>query len=319
MNAKTGTDPGSSANLAQDSVLALLEPRSKARLAALAGSPPPQLSVLWGPQPDLVDAAAVTLGGFWIPKRDRAVDLVVAEPAGRWSVEQIREVVLGATRVAPLERRVVVVCAVADLGRDSFDMLLKTIEQPPPGTVFVLTTNDPQRLPRTVAGRVGAEVEVRPLLGDARRRLLVEEGWSESDAELAVGMKVPARWLRCVRDDRELLEGFRTLYQTLDDHSSPARSAALLTETSEQLARKGKGHFGNGDAGERAARRVTVDWILARLSEQATMGIHTGDDAALIELRLDAIEQARDQLAGNASLGLVLTVLLTRTSVRANA
>jgi hypothetical protein len=298
------------AELIQGSLLDLLDPTSRAQLATMARSTPPGLVLLWGPQADLVEAVATTLGGFWVPKAHRAIDLVVAVPDGRWTVAQVREQVLTAARVAPLQRRVIVVNAVGALDRIAFDMLLKTIEEPYPGTTFVFTCDNPMSLPRTFAGRVGAEVAVRALQGDARLALLVSNGWQQGVAERAVAAGVPAIWYAAINGKEELLEPFERLGAILAEQATPARRASHLVAIIDQLAKHGAGIFGSGDSAERAARRSVVTWLIARVQQQLNEALRSGADVSAVEAGMQAVGRAREQLSGNASLALVLTLLL---------
>lgn len=50
--------------------------------------------------------------------------------------------------------RVVIIDEAHSLTRDAFNALLKTLEEPPAGTVFVLVTTEPHKIPETVASRL---------------------------------------------------------------------------------------------------------------------------------------------------------------------
>ncbi len=294
----------------QIDMLGLLEQRTRSELASLAAVVPPHLSVLYGEQPDLLEACAATLGGHWVPRANRQVDLVVVEPDGRWSVDQIRETVLVAARVSPLSRRVLVLCSVDYMTRDGFDMLLKTIEEPPPSTVFVLTVSDVNRLPQTVRGRISAMVHVRGVYGTARQDFLVKHGWVQEAAEEAVRLSLPARWLGPIGQDPALLQAFSSMQQKLITREGASRRATDLLESVEHLVERGAEFFGSGDSSARAARRSVVEWLLRQ--EEKDVRARLQDDLSTIraESRLLSIEAAREQLAGNASLLLVLNVLL---------
>jgi hypothetical protein len=291
-----------------DPLLRLLETTSRADLARLA-STPEQLAVLWGPQPDLVEAAAVALGGFWVPRHHRDVDLVVAVADGRWTLEQLREQVLSATRVAAMQRRVIVVCGIDGLDRAGFDLLLKTLEEPVAGLHFLLTCSNPARLPNTIAGRVGTTVAVRAVHGETRRDMLVQSGWQPQAASTAVRIAVPARWLPLVGEKPELLDVFGEILQIgVRSEGTPARRAASLVSAMESLAVAGTAAFGSGEAGTRAARRALVEWLFEHLAGSAQA--LSWEDTTAAGARLTALAGAREQLSRNASLPLVLTALL---------
>jgi hypothetical protein len=291
-----------------DPLLRLLDPTSRAAMAELARTPV-QLAVLWGAQPDLVEAAAVVLGGFWVPRQHRDVDLVVAMADGRWTLEQLREQVLSATRVAPMQRRVIVLCGIDGLDRAGFDLLLKTLEEPVAGMHFLLTCSNPARLPNTIAGRVGTTVAVRAVHGDTRRDMLVESGWQPQNASTAVKLAVPARWLSLVGEKPELLDTFGEILQIgVRSEGTPARRAAILVSAMESLAVAGAAAFGSGEAGTRAARRALVEWLFEHMA--GTAQALSWEDSTAAGARLTALAAARKQLSTNASLPLVLTALL---------
>jgi hypothetical protein len=294
----------------QIDMLGLLEQQSRSELASLAAVVPPHLSVLHGEQPDLLEACAATLGSHWVPRANRQLDLVVVEPDGRWSVDQIRETVLVAARVAPLSRRVLVLCSVDSMTRDGFDMLLKTIEQPPPSTVFVLTVSDVNRLPQTVRGRISAMVQVRGVYGTARKDFLVKHGWGPEAAEEAVRLSLPARWLGPIGQDPALLQAFSSMQQKLITREGTSRRAADLVESVEHLVERGAELFGSGDSSARAARRSVVEWVLMKVENDVRTRLQDDFSTIRAESKLRSIEAARVQLAGNAALPLVLNVLL---------
>lgn len=308
----------SAATADQIDMLGLLEQQSRSELASLAADVPPHLSVLHGEQPDLLEACAVTLGGHWVPRANRQVDLVVVEPDGRWSVDQIREMVLVAARVAPLSRRALVLCSVDSMTRDGFDMLLKTIEEPPPSTVFILTISDVNRLPQTVRGRISAKIQVRGMYGAARQEFLVKRGWGPEAAEDAVRLSLPARWLGPIEQDMALLQAFSSMQQKLITREGASRRAAELVESVEHLVERGAEYFGSGDSSARAARRSVVEWVLRQVENDARTRLQDDLSTVRAQSRLLSIEAAREQLAGNAALPLVLNVLLRAQDTEAS-
>ena len=75
------------------------------------------------------------------------------------------------------------------LTTEAFNAFLKTLEEPPPGVVFILATTDPSRLPRTIISRcprfnfhlLGAEQVCRRL-----EKVAAEEGWKAETEALHV-------------------------------------------------------------------------------------------------------------------------------------
>lgn len=83
-------------------------------------------------------------------------------------IRQLREHILYAVGG---RRRVVLLDEAHGLSKEGFDALLKTLEEPPPDTVFVLLTTEPGRIPETVLSRCMEFVFRRVPIGDIVLRL----------------------------------------------------------------------------------------------------------------------------------------------------
>jgi len=84
----------------------------------------------------------------------RCVDLIEVDAASRTKVEDTRDL-LDNVQYAPTRARykVYLIDEVHMLSTNSFNALLKTLEEPPPHVKFLLATTDPQKLPVTVLSR----------------------------------------------------------------------------------------------------------------------------------------------------------------------
>ncbi len=84
----------------------------------------------------------------------RFVDLIEVDAASRTGVDDTREL-LENVQYTPTSGRykVYLIDEVHMLSRQSFNALLKTLEEPPPHVKFLLATTDPQKLPITVLSR----------------------------------------------------------------------------------------------------------------------------------------------------------------------
>jgi DNA polymerase-3 subunit delta' len=115
-------------------------------------------------------------------------DVVEVEPERTViSVQQARdEIVREATR-APVEgeRKVIIVLEAHRLSDESANAILKTLEEPPPGTHFVLVTDSPDELLETVRSRC-QRVDLAPLSPETVAAALTAEGVTAPAAELAV-------------------------------------------------------------------------------------------------------------------------------------
>jgi len=84
----------------------------------------------------------------------RSVDLIEIDAASRTGVDDMREL-LDNVQYAPTRGRfkVYLIDEVHMLSRQSFNALLKSLEEPPPHIKFLLATTDPQKIPVTVLSR----------------------------------------------------------------------------------------------------------------------------------------------------------------------
>jgi DNA polymerase-3 subunit delta' len=103
-------------------------------------------------------------------------------------VEQIRRIVLGRVGFPPHEGKalVIIVRSAEELSVSAANALLKTLEEPPSRTHFILLTSRPSRLLDTVRSRTLA-VRFRPLADDILADLLEKNGASRELAPLAQG------------------------------------------------------------------------------------------------------------------------------------
>ena len=104
------------------------------------------------------------------------------------SIEQVRRIVLSRVGFSPHEGRAVV-CVVRgadELTVSAANALLKTLEEPPPRTFFVLLTSRPSRLLDTIRSRT-LPVRFGPLPEDTVARLLSARGLDPKLAPLAHG------------------------------------------------------------------------------------------------------------------------------------
>jgi DNA polymerase-3 subunit gamma/tau len=93
----------------------------------------------------------------------RFVDLLELDAASNTQVDQMREI-LDNARYAPTVGRykVYLIDEVHMLSRNSFNAMLKTLEEPPEHVKFVLATTDPQKIPVTVLSRC-LQFNLKPL------------------------------------------------------------------------------------------------------------------------------------------------------------
>lgn len=111
------------------------------------------------------------------------------------------------------ERRVIVIDAIDDLERPAANALLKSLEEPPAGTIFLLVSHAPGRLLPTIRSR--CRLLRFDVLSDAEMRSVLREAVpAATDAELAAlvraGAGAPGRALRFAGLDLATIEAALT-------------------------------------------------------------------------------------------------------------
>ena len=117
-----------------------------------------------------------------------STDVQEIDAASRTSVDDVRELIEAVRYAAsPGKHRIFVVDEVHMLSKPAFNALLKTLEEPPPRSLFVFATTDPEKIARQVR-RAEAErprqPDRDPVAGrQAGHRLPGHRGGREPDAE----------------------------------------------------------------------------------------------------------------------------------------
>ena len=115
-------------------------------------------------------------------------DVIVVEPGdmGTIKIEQLRDVI-DRSQYRPFEgrRRVVIIDEADSAGDDAQSALLKTLEEPPSASVFILVSSMPDALLPTVLSRC-PRLRFGPLTPNEVARALVQDhGYSEQEARVA--------------------------------------------------------------------------------------------------------------------------------------
>lgn len=116
-------------------------------------------------------------------KADADGDKKTKTPSKEIKIEQVRELIdfasLGSHRQG---RRVVLLYPAESLNLPAANALLKTLEEPPEGVVFVLVTTQPDRLLPTILSRCRRLILTRPDSGAASQWLMREAGLDATTA-----------------------------------------------------------------------------------------------------------------------------------------
>ncbi len=221
------------------------------------------------------------------------------------SVEQIRRVVLGRVGFPPHEGKalVFIVRAADELTVSAANALLKTLEEPPSRTHFVLLTSRPKRLLATVLSRSLA-VRFGPLPDPVVARLLAERGAPPELALLAQGSASRALGLA----DAELTSGREEFVRgALAAIDAPDLAAGIALAESRPEGRD--------------ALRQQLEALAAHFVQEAHAALGLGPSSAhevgpnralQAARRHQAVLGALGDLERNGQPGLVLEGLLMR-------
>jgi DNA polymerase III subunit gamma/tau len=177
----------------------------------------------------------------------RSLDVIEIDAASNRGIDDIKEL-REAVKYAPAQGRykVYIVDEVHQLSKDAFNALLKTLEEPPRGVVFVLATTEPHKILPTILSRC-QRFDFRPIPLDAiRARLssIAEREDLELDerAEFAIAKKADGS----LRDALSLLDQVVAFGGDAIDLATLRR---LIGVPDEERYLELTGLLANGDAG----------------------------------------------------------------------
>jgi DNA polymerase-3 subunit delta' len=166
-------------------------------------------------------------------------DVMIVEPgeSGSIKIEQLREVI-DRSQYRPFEgrRRVVIIDEADAAGADAQSALLKTLEEPPSASVFILVSSVPDALLQTVLSRC-PRLRFGPLTpAEVARVLMQEHGYSEHDARAAAadaeGSIGRALELRS-EDVTEARDAAQRVLEETARNSDPVRRIGLARDLTE--------------------------------------------------------------------------------------
>jgi DNA polymerase-3 subunit gamma/tau len=121
----------------------------------------------------------------------RDIDVLEIDAASHTGIDNIREVVIAGLSITPVRDRykVFIIDEVHQLSPQSFNALLKSIEEPPSHVVFMMATTELGKIPDTILSR-SQVFEFRTIsaraIAEQLRRIAGAEGIEVSDAALAL-------------------------------------------------------------------------------------------------------------------------------------
>ena len=175
----------------------------------------------------------------------RHPDVYELDAASRTQVDNVREEIIGRLAYTPVRGtwKVYIIDEVHMLSNHSFNALLKTLEEPPQNTVFILCTTHPHKVPDTIHSRcqrldfhrIGAQDIVERL-----SHICASEGINVAEGALALIAKHAAGGMRDAITILEQLSAFTNKDITLEDVEGLLGEVdvALLFELAGTLARR---------------------------------------------------------------------------------
>ena len=135
------------------------------------------------------------------------IDLIEIDAASNNSVDDIRELreKVG-FRPSEGQYKIYIIDEVHMLSPSAFNALLKTLEEPPPHTRFILATTEPHKIPATVLSRCQRfdfrRIPIREIAQHLEHITQTEDFQADDDALLAIAQSAQG----CMRDAISLLD-----------------------------------------------------------------------------------------------------------------
>ena len=197
-------------------------------------------------------------------------DVVVVEPGdtGTIKIDQVRDVV-ESTGFRPFEgrRRVVIIDEADALVPPAQNALLKTLEEPPPSSVFVLVTSRPDVLLPTVRSRC-PQLRFRPLAADDIAAILIARGQSDARARAVAATAQGSVRQALAASAEELFETRDLAAHVLAQASLQNEAARRIAGAQDLLAKTGAG--GAGDREQLASHLRAMASLLRDVEVLAT-------------------------------------------------
>jgi len=137
----------------------------------------------------------------------RSPDVVEIDGASNNSVEDVRDIKENIS-YSPVKSKfkVYIIDEVHMLSKSAFNALLKTLEEPPAHTVFILATTDPQKIPTTVLSRCQRYDLKRLSLDDVAKQLAKILDAEEKEYDMEALYAIAREGEGSMRDSQTILE-----------------------------------------------------------------------------------------------------------------
>jgi DNA polymerase-3 subunit delta' len=204
-------------------------------------------------------------------------DVLIVEPGdtGSIKIEQVREIIERAA-YRPFEgrRRVVIIDEADALVAGAQNALLKTLEEPPPASVFLLITSRPDALLPTVRSRC-PRLRFRPLGVDEVAAALVKQGRGEAEARAVAATADGSIGQALAASGAGVVEARNAAVRVLTQAAATNDPRRRVDSAKELLMKTGA-----GGAGDREQLAVNLR-AMASLLRDAELLSTRADDRAL--------------------------------------
>ena len=139
---------------------------------------------------------------------NRALDIIELDAATHTGIDMVREHIIENAAVRPMQLtyKVFIIDEVHRLSPNSFDALLKTLEEPPAHVIFILATTELHKVPETIVSRC-QRFTFHHIAPDVMRARLEDIAKQEKKTvENAVLETIIARSGGCMRDAESILD-----------------------------------------------------------------------------------------------------------------
>ena len=157
--------------------------------------------------------------------QSRDIDVLEIDAATHTQINNIREVVIAGLAITPVRNKfkIFIIDEVHRLSPQSFDALLKSIEEPPPHVVFMMATTELDKVPDTIRSR-SQVFELRPIstkaIADHLRTIAGAEKIEVPDSALALIARAAEGSMRDAQSAFDQVMAFAGNSITLDDVST---------------------------------------------------------------------------------------------------
>ena len=154
----------------------------------------------------------------------RDIDVLEIDAASHTGIDNIREVVIGGLSIAPVRNRykVFIIDEVHQLSPQSFNALLKSIEEPPAHVIFMMATTELHKIPDTILSRSQVfEFRTIPtkLIAAQLRKIADAEGIDVPDPALRLIARAAEGSMRDAQSAFDQVISFAGTTITVDDVS----------------------------------------------------------------------------------------------------